>query len=535
MPFAGGPSPAVQPFLLSLVCVGLLALATVLRAASGNPLSLLAATALAGGVCFGTDAVGLGIAAMAVVGIIFCATAGTALPHRPEWMTTTAAAWLFAGLVSVLIGLCQYFGVAQLFEPWMSAGRPGEAFGNLRQRNQFASLTGLSLLALLWLLHARPWPKASVWLMRLVALMLVTGNAASASRTGLLQLLLITLMSVVWRWKTGRKIDWLVWWLLPAYAAMSWCLPYLASWAGVSADALSLFGRLKDGTPECFSRRVLWSNVAFLIGQKPWFGWGWGELDYAHYMTLYEGARFCDILDNAHNLPLQIAVELGIPVALLICGGFAWVVLRAAPWRDPDPARQLAWGVLALILLHSLLEYPLWYGPFQMALGLSAGLLWCTPANRGGQLAARTSLSLLVQSFSAIVLLALTVYASWDYHRVSQIYLTSSQRDAAYREDTLSKIRGSWLFQNQARFAELSLTPLGRDNAEWTFNTATALLHYSPEPHVIEKVIESAVMLGRDDEAMAHMMRYRAAFPADYARWTQSNKEHSPGLPQRMP
>ena len=46
---------------------------------------------------------------------------------------------------------------------------------------------------------------------------------------------------------------------------------------------------------------------------SPWLGWGWGELDYAHYATLYDGPRFCDILDNAHNLPLHLAVELGIP------------------------------------------------------------------------------------------------------------------------------------------------------------------------------------------------------------------------------
>jgi hypothetical protein len=36
---------------------------------------------------------------------------------------------------------------------------------------------------------------------------------------------------------------------------------------------------------------------------------------------------------------------------------------------------------------------------------------------------------------------------------------------------------------------------------------------------VIEKVIESAVMLGRDDVAMFHLIRYRAAFDKDHARW----------------
>ena len=73
-------------------------------------------------------------------------------------------------------------------------------------------------------------------------------------------------------------------------------------------------------------------------------------------------------------------MELGLPLALAVCGGGLWLVWRAKPWREADATRQLAWSVLAVILLHSLLEYPLWYGPFQMAFGLSLWLLWRSPA-----------------------------------------------------------------------------------------------------------------------------------------------------------
>ena len=119
--------------------------------------------------------------------------------------------------------------------------------------------------------------------------------------------------------------------------------------------------------------------------------------------------------------------------------------------------------------------------------------------------------------------MAFLVFAAVDYHRVSQIYLAPEERSAAYREDTLNKIRGTWLFRDQLRFAELSVTDLTPGNAAAVYVMAQDLLHYSPEPRVIEKLIESAVLLGRDDEAALYLARYRAAFPQDHARWALKN------------
>jgi hypothetical protein len=48
------------------------------------------------------------------------------------------------------------------------------------------------------------------------------------------------------------------------------------------------------------------------------------------------------------------------------------------------------------------------------------------------------------------------------------------------------------------------------------------MLHYSPEPRVIEKLIESAVLLGKEDDALAYLARYRAAFPAEHGRWAKA-------------
>ena len=468
---------------------------------------------------------------------------------RPQLVATVASAWLVAGLLSCAMGVIQYFGATASLLPWVNHTDVGEAFANLRQRNQFATLTNIALVALLWFANKAPLTGqlnldssryaalCSLWLQLLAASLLAVGNAASSSRTGLLQLVLLVALFLLWRgwrWPIARAV------MLTAvftYAAAALLLPLLA---GLDPAGHGAFARLREGDAVCSGRLTLWRNVLQLIAQKPWLGWGWGELDYAHYMNLYDGPRFCEILDNAHNLPLHLAVELGVPVALLVCGGFMLWVWRQKTWRETDPIRHMAWGVLGVILLHSLLEYPLWYGPFQMALVLSVGLLWRQRSLLEGE---QTEMKAKAQTddqadflsdhgyqrnnefilagraLAAIILIAAIGLVALDYHRISQIYLEPKVRDSALREDTLAKISDTVLFPEPVRFAELNLTPLTRSNALWTFNTATKLLHYSPEPRVVEKIIESAALLGRDDVVAAQLMRYRAAFPVDYARW----------------
>lgn len=440
-----------------------------------------------------------------------------------------ALTWGLAASLSALIGLVQYFGFSPAFSPWISPTQAGEAFANLRQRNQFATLTSLGLVALLAWLALREPPQESrptwrtPWWASALAVLLALGNAASGSRTGLLQWLLIPLLTAWWALPGRRQLLALALQALLAYGIAVFALPWLLA-LSTGAHSGGLFGRLATDAG-CSSRKVLWANVLTLISQKPWGGWGWGELDYAHFITLYPGARFCEILDNAHNLPLHLAVELGVPAALILCGGAAWLVLRARPWRDTDPARHMAWGALAVIGLHSLLEYPLWYGPFQIAAGLCVLILWrgAGAASPGSQPLTQRQSGQIRRVLLAGFLMSLWAYAAWDYHRVSQIYRSPAARDPAYRDDTLEKIRSSWLFRDQVRFAELSITPLAPENARWTFDTASALLHYSPESRVIEKLVESAVMLDRDQEALAFLIRYQAAFPQDHARWAREN------------
>ena len=121
-----------------------------------------------------------------------------------------------------------------------------------------------------------------------------------------------------------------------------------------------------------------------------------------------------------------------------------------------------------------------------------------------------------------MIIISSIAYAAWDYHRISQIYLAPAQRAEAYRTDTLAKIQGSWLFSNQVQFAELTTTPVTKENAPKINTMAQNLLHFSPEARVVEKLIDSAVLMGRHDEARFYAARYRAAYPAEYENWIKA-------------
>ncbi|BDT70334.1 hypothetical protein os1_45270 [Comamonadaceae bacterium OS-1] len=449
-------------------------------------------------------------------------------PARHEasgWAGIAAGGWLLAGALSCAIGVIQYFGVSPALAPWVNTTALGEAFANLRQRNQFASLVHIALAALLWwVVQVRPAvSRRNLGLA--MAVLLGVGNAVSSSRTGLVQTALVVALAAVWGgWRdvAVRRV------LLAFVVAYGLGLLALPTLVGLDTGA---WARLREGDALCSSRLTLWHNVLTLTAQHPWLGWGWGELDYAHYIHLYDGPRFCDILDNAHNLPLHLAVELGLPVAVAVCGLLAWWVLRSRPWAETDATRRMAWTVLAVVGLHSLLEYPLWYGPFQIAVGLCVVLLWRAP--HPTYIKNQTSV-LIPWALAALFLIATCLYTAWDYRRASQVYMPPAARDAAYRDDPLAHARGSFLFQNQVQFAELSTTPLTQSNALAQYQLALGLLHFSPEHRVIERVIDSAMLLGLDDVAVFHMLRFKAAFPEAFADWVESRRRVRPGV-ERLP
>ena len=128
------------------------------------------------------------------------------------------------------------------------------------------------------------------------------------------------------------------------------------------------------------SRFGAWANTMSLIQMHPWFGVGFGEFNFAWSMSEFPG-RPTPFFDHTHNLILQFVVELGVPLGLLVLGLLGWAFWCAAQncrresrSANTDSPLRPAFALLALVLMHSMLEYPLWYAYFLLPTAFAFGL-----------------------------------------------------------------------------------------------------------------------------------------------------------------
>ena len=443
----------------------------------------------------------------------------TLLPcTRDRSVSALAWGWLLAALGSSVLGLLQYFDLENVLYPWVAPTSPGYVTANVHQLNMLATLLAVGLLCV-WQLLVRQQLRAghAVWMSGL----LLATLAATASRTGMLHMAVISCLLLYWHHRHWRRVVLVIALAWGWYALAANGLPWLA-WVtrGIVIDR-NIFGRLGQDMA-CHSRRYIWGNVLDLIAQKPWTGWGPGELLYAHYVTDFGGHRFCEKLSNAHNLPLHLAVTMGIPVAAAV-GGLAMVAFwRLKPWQASHPTERLCWGVLALLGVHSLLEYPLWFGVFQLMAALAAWQIYRVRKDLRGNGEAR--MSLRGRALLSLVLVAALSLVAWDYLKVSQLYIPASQRLERYRDDTFNKSKDTWLFRTHVLIAQVVVTDLKPDNAELVLEGALASLHTAPDSRIIRRVIEAAALLGRSDLVEFHVARYNAAWPKQYEEWVALQK-----------
>ena len=366
-------------------------------------------------------------------------------------------ALLVAGTLGAAIGVVQVLA-PQWADGTLVAhtGLVGRAAGNLRQPNHLSSLLLWSLVALVWLAERQ----RVGWGWAAAAVLLIAGLVLSASRTGMLGVALLALWGLLDA-RLSRRSRWLLL-LSPLVFALLWA--GVTEWSHHSAQVFGGEGQLARGDISS-SRFAIWSDTLGLIARHPWLGVGWGEFNFAWTLTPFPH-RPVAFFDHTHNLPLQFAVELGLPLAGLLLALLGWALWRAfVAGRDgADSALasslRAAFLIVLMMALHSQLEYPLWYAHFLLPTAFAFGL--CLGAERPAapvrRAPPREPAGTRPLWLGAAMLLLGGGAAVYDYLRVVVIFAPSEQ--AAPLADRIAEGQRSWLFGHHGDYAAVT-TPTG--------------------------------------------------------------------------
>ena len=377
----------------------------------------------------------------------------------PATMAALAIGLLAAGLLGSGVALVQVFAPNWTDGNLIAhSGVAGRAVGNLRQPNHLGSLLLWALAAVTLLAERGALPRWAAWAGCAV---MVLAIELTASRTGAVGL------GVLWLWAlVDRRLSRQTRWLLAALPLL-YGLAYLSMgwWGSVSQQALGAGARLAaegaaSGSIESPNSRLnIWRNALDLIAANPWAGVGFGEFNLAWTLTPFPN-RPTAFFDHTHNLALQLAVELGLPAAsavLLLMATALWQAARRA-WRaegEAGLAARTAWVLVVLTLLHSAVEYPLWYAYFLMPAALAWGFALGTPpgparlpssaANSAPQPAAAWALA------AGLLMTLAGAFAVLDYQRVVVIYAPGD--GAGTLGERIARGQRSLLFAHHADYA----------------------------------------------------------------------------------
>jgi O-antigen ligase len=100
-----------------------------------------------------------------------------------------------------------------------------------------------------------------------------------------------------------------------------------------------------------------------MIADRPWFGTGLGTFAWAFPPYRSPAISMYGVWDRAHSTPLELAEEMGIPIALLV--GICWLTVLGILWRGVTSGRRRdiiplgALTVALIALLHSLVDFSL--------------------------------------------------------------------------------------------------------------------------------------------------------------------------------
>jgi O-antigen ligase len=433
----------------------------------------------------------------------------------PQAATLIAVALLVSSVLGMGVQLVQLFRAEFAFFGLVSDYFPTEQrrlWGNLNQPNHQATVHGLGLAALMYLMIVRRWPVVACVL---AAIWILAGVILTGSRTGVVHLGLASVLGLLLmcfdpddaRARPRRIVVAVIsLMLLPAYFGMQPLVleaSRLFDWKLFDAVA-----RLEQGDAGS-ARAALWSHAWAMFRAHPWFGVGWMEFGFEQWRQLRAVGMKVELAQQAHNQLLDLLAKTGIVGAGWVAGTLGlwwWRVMRRHVFTTEQPHSRsavllgLAW--LAMLCAHSMLEYPLHYLYFFLLFCFLLGWLepcCCSLRGAAAHVAAWRGWAIVAVLVGSLGLAAVML----DYRRAEDV-----SRAAVF--DPLVPERPRFWFRDVAEHRQIARMPITRVNAEDALARHHRALHVLPTTVLIQRTALLTAMQGDQQQAqeMLHDLPY---------------------------
>jgi O-antigen ligase len=418
---------------------------------------------------------------------------------------------LAAGVLSSLIGIQQFFQLHTFFDTWLTIPVSNRLVANLGQANHLGNLLALGLISLIYL---RARGELSMLGALISALLLLFVMGFTGSRSTWLYLVSIAL-TAMWggrREKSGQLII-AAWLLLPSYLLVQWAASLAIGHIEVAGTTST--DRLWDLTQvEGMSVRwYLWRHAWATFLDAPLMGAGFGSFAWTMFdaIGLSQGRDYLPPYSHAHNLVMNLLVEMGLLAALLAC-----VLPFALFWRlvKSGYSREHWWllTVATVLAIHSMFEYPLWYAHFLGIAAILAGLSETTfrPLQiRFGRAVIFTML--LIGGFSLIKL-------TRDYVRVESVFASSAllSKDPLRMSadlQTMADIGSDSLLAPYALYVVAAVLKPDPAHLREQLEVSELVQRLSPGKYIVFKYAVLLALAGESDRAEQQMRKAMLAYP----------------------
>jgi O-antigen ligase len=296
-------------------------------------------------------------------------------PHNPPregLMYGFALTMLIAGLLSSVVAWIQWLHLGWNTRLILNlvSDRP---YANIGQPNLLATLLLISVLSLWYLFEKQKIKQGAA---AFLAVLLLFTLSLTLSRTAWLASFLIIIFLLLKANTQGfvlKRRYMLLWFGI--FMGCFWLLPYINHFLAEYLIESPKFQMrsMADRTGSGFERFAMWQQIFAAVLDKPWTGYGWYQTTAAQYAVAGQFPVHV-WLTSAHNIVIDLLAWNGLAlgaVVVLYLGYVVWLLLC----RTQTMTACCSFLMILAVLLHALLEYPLYYAYYLLPIACLTGVI----------------------------------------------------------------------------------------------------------------------------------------------------------------